>query len=346
MGRAMERGFLIERELEDTDIHHPKNAKRIRRNINRIKKLGQVDRRTVYNDVDVLKEVNPNIRSHPVKAYGYYMEHEVQPTDYLLVTERCAQTNLLSEEEVREINQLLDRQMYPDARELLMHDYTVRCEIANRRGNTRDKMTMIIEAMAEKRRIQFQYLVLDRRFNPIPKHDGRWYDVSCYRFQVDSEDVYLYGADADARCTKTFRVNCMHQIRIGSAAMEPAANYYGEGFGDKIYRMVNESVFHFDGKPIRLGIRVRYESYIMEVLYRMFHGRIDSVLIEDEQYEIVWVTTRKSIPLCRMLASYGDILQVVEPEDVIEDIQKHVALISKSYGMVLKSCSLTMKEAE
>ena len=54
MGRAMERGFLIERELEDTDIHHPKNAKRIRRNINRIKKLGQVDRRTVYNDVDVL----------------------------------------------------------------------------------------------------------------------------------------------------------------------------------------------------------------------------------------------------------------------------------------------------
>ena len=153
--------------------------------------------------------------------------------------------------------------------------------------------------MEHRKRICFQYRNVGAGFDEILRHGGKWYDVSCYRIQVDGNRIYMYVGDAEAKKAKTFRLEHLYRVFVSKEPMESPKLYYGNDPEKEIQRRVNESVFHFDGEPVRLRIIVQYEPFIMEMLLNLSHGRIQKMEDPEDGSKYVWFDTRRSEPLCR-----------------------------------------------
>ena len=282
---------------------------------------GKVHRTTVYHDIEVFQQITAEVVRYSARLRGYYFEHKDTPLDYLFLSERVAQSKLLTETDVERINELIDRQLYPDARELLKNGYMVRFNRMSPRGDVCYSMSVLITAIEQQKRVTFQYEIFDSHFNLIPKHDGQWYDISCYRFHVDGNAIYVYAGDALSQSRKTFRVEKMKDIAMREEGMEPVEKYYGSKSNEEINRQVNESAFHYNGDLITLSLAVHYKPFIMDVLWELSKGTAKTV--EDISPEIVRVEfdVRKSDPLIRELASYADLIRVDEPKDVADEIR-------------------------
>lgn len=331
MGRAQERLLQMEKELFNTDEHHVLKEAELQKRIDNALQCGVVDRRTIYSDIQVLQQLAVETIRYSVKLTGYYMEHDANPLDYLLFGERIAQSRIIDEADVERINHLVEKHMYPDARNLLKGGYTVRMNRMSSQGDISHSIGILITAMEQKKRIRFQYEVMDEHFQFIAKHDGFHYDVSCYRFLVDGNAIYLYAGDARAQKKKTFRIDRMKGIEISEEAMEPVEKYYGEKSSEEICRQVNESAFHFDGELINLSLIVQYRSFIMDVLWELSKGTAKTV--EDIEPGIIRVEfpIRKSQPLIRELVSYADLIRVDSPRDVAIEVRNLIYMAKCTY---------------
>ena len=333
MGKAQERVLQLEREIYRTDENHPLTEREFQERIDAAIRCGFVDRRTIYSDVDVLQPFCGDAIKYSARAGGYYMEHDVTPLDCLMLAERVGQYPVLGEAEIRRINDLIESRLYPDALSLVTGGIVVRYDRMAPRGDVCYTMRILISAMAERKRVCFQYEIFDLRFSLMPKHGGRWYDVSCYRFQFDDNTVYVYAGDAAAQQKKTFRIERMVRVFVSEETMEPAEKYYGSRSEEELRRQVNESAFHFDGEQVRLVLAVKYEPFIMEILWNLSRGTARTVEEIDEETIRVEFVTRKSDPLVRMLASYGDLIRVESPREVAEDIRNLLHLAKRTYGV-------------
>lgn len=333
MGRAQERIMQLRRELYDTDEFHVKDTNTLQEHIDKEIGCGHVDRRTTYSDIDVVKQFSPDPVRYSAQAGGYYMEHGITPIDFLMMVERVAQSEILDETEIDRINELIEMQLYPEARKKLKSGIAVRFDRMVPRGDVCYTMRVLISAMEERKRIRFQYEIFDRHFRLIPKHDGQWYDISSYRFHFDDNTVYVYAGDATAGKKKTFRVERMVGVFMSDETMEKAEKYYGKRSEEEIRRQVNESVLHFDGDPIRLVLAVTYEPFIMEELWRMSRGTAKTTAEIDENTIRVEFDTRRGEPLFRMLASYADLIKVESPREVAEDIRNLLRSAKRTYGL-------------
>ena len=332
MGSGQDRILAYEKRLNDTDEKHPINERQLQQ-INEELGLDECERRTVYRDVQMIQKHNPEIVRHTMKQRGYYKRHVVSPADCVLTVAQIEQSPWFSEEEVREINALIREHAYPMARECLRRQITVGFDQTQRRGNVRENMSVVLSAMEQRKRICFQYRNVGAGFDEILRHGGKWYDVSCYRIQVDGNRIYMYVGDAEAKKAKTFRLEHLYRVYISKEPMESPKLYYGNDPEKEIQRRVNESVFHFDGEPVRLRIIVQYEPFIMEMLLNLSHGRIQKMEDLEDGSKYVWFDTRRSEPLCRVLVSYADYLRVIEPDEVVADIRKLLSSANRIYDM-------------
>ena len=333
MGRAQERILQMQRELYDTDENHVKNTNMLQARIDEALGCGFVDRRTTYSDIDIVQQFSTERIRYSAQAGGYYMEHGITPMDFLMMTERVAQSEVLDETEIERINELIALQLYPEAKKKLKRGFSVRFDRMTPRGDVYFNMHVMLTAMEEHRRIRFQYEIFDRHFRLVPKHDGQWYDISCYRFHFDSNAVYLYAGDAAAGKKKTFRVERMVGVFMSNEITEKAEKYYGNCSEEEIHRQVNESVLHFDGDPIQLVLAVTYKPFIMEELWKMSRGTAKTTAEIDENTIRVEFDVRKGEPLVRMLASYADLIRVESPEEVAEDIRNLLHSAKRTYGI-------------
>lgn len=321
MGKSQERLLQMEQELYITDEHHVLNSNELQERIDDAIHCGKVHRTTVYHDIEVFQQITAEVVRYSARLRGYFFEHKDTPLDYLFLSERVAQSRILTETDIERINELIDRQLYPDARELLKSGYMVRFNRMSPRGDVCYSMSVLITAIEQQKRVTFQYEIFDSHFNLIPKHDGQWYDISCYRFHVDGNSIYIYAGDTLSQSRKTFRVEKMRNISLNEEGMEPMEKYYGSKSNEEISRQVNESAFHFNGELTTLRLIVKYEPFIMDVLWELSKGTAKTV--EDISPGVIRVefAVRKSDPLIRKLVSYVDLIRVDEPKDVADEIR-------------------------
>ena len=331
MGKAQERILQMQHELYFTDEHHTLNEKDLQKRIDKSIRCGLVDRRTVYNDIQILQQYGEEDLEYSEQNHGYYQEHDITPVDFLLMLERVAQSRLLDENDKNRVNGLIEKRLYPDAQELVKRGIAVRHKRMLARGNVNSTLSVLIAAMEKQRRIRFQYEIFDPYFRLVPKHNGQWYNVSCYCFQVDGNAIYVYAGDAEAKKGKTFRVERMVKVAMDESKIEPAEKYYGKQSDCEIRKQVNESVYHFNGESIKLSLAVRYEPFIMEVLWDLSRGTARTVADIAPNTIRVEFCARKSQPLFRVLASYADYIKVESPEEVVEDIRSLIATAKQAY---------------
>ena len=173
------------------------------------------DRKTVYNDIETLREFGMDVLQTKGSNSGYYIgSRKFELPELKLLVDAVQASKFISrkksEELIRKLESLASEH---DARQLQRNVF-----IYNRPKTGNETIYYNVDkihtAILENRQIQCQYAEWTVKKELIPKKNGAVYTVSPWSLTWDDANYYLIAYDEASDCMKHYRVDKMQRTRV------------------------------------------------------------------------------------------------------------------------------------
>ena len=205
--------YIMKMLLEKTDEKYTMSAADID------KALGDygmsADRKTVYNDIETLREFGMDVLQTKGSNSGYYIgSRKFELPELKLLVDAVQASKFISrktsEELIRKLESLASEH---EARQLQRNVF-----IYNRPKTGNETIYYNVDkihtAILENRQIQYQYAEWTVKKELIPKKNGAVYTVSPWSLTWDDANYYLIAYDEASDCMKHYRVDKMQRTRV------------------------------------------------------------------------------------------------------------------------------------
>lgn len=316
--------YLYKILSEQTDDSHMLTSSEI---INELAKYGiSTERKTIYNDVNALREFGVDILSGRGSHSGYQMvNRDFQLAELSLLANAVSSSKFLTKKKSRELLKKIGTLTSKyEGQQLRREVY-----IANRPKSVNEmiyyNVDTIHKALAEKKRISFRMFDYDMR-KKIKFRDGTRY-CSPYAMTWNEERYYLVGYYDKRDAITNFRVDRMADVKIiNEPIKKPPAD-----FDVSEYLASAFSMFSGESEEVRLRLD---RSLVNPVLDR-FGQSVSIYQQDDEHFDIVVkIKTQQPEPFFGWLFKFGNLAQIIEPvhlrekylkmlRDVADNIEKN-----------------------
>lgn len=205
--------YIMRMLLEKTDEKYTMSAADIDK---ALRDYGMsADRKTVYNDIETLREFGMDVLQTKGSSSGYYIgSRKFELPELKLLVDAVQASKFISrrksEELIRKLESLASEH---DARQLQRNVF-----IYNRPKTGNETIYYNVDkihtAILENRQIQYQYAEWTVKKELIPKKNGAVYTVSPWSLTWDDANYYLIAYDEAADCMKHYRVDKMQRTRV------------------------------------------------------------------------------------------------------------------------------------
>lgn len=266
--------LLVMKELlEKTDENHPLSMPDL---ILMLSENGiSAERKSIYHDIEVLREFGIDIENRREKPAGYYVanrDFELPELKILVDAVQCTRfiTKKKSDELIRKLENLasksqavqLQRQVFIVNRNKVMNE------------NIYYSVDQIHTAISQNAKIRFQYFEWTVAKKTRLRREGMFYEISPWALTWDDENYYMIGYDRMGECIKHYRVDKMINLEVMKRSREGKelfARFDLVSYSQKVFGMfggdesfiitVRVSVSRqFFGWLFALGDRVRIEG--------------------------------------------------------------------------------------
>lgn len=315
--------YLMRALMENTDENHPMTVAEM---IDCLAKNDiAAERKSVYDDLEALRQFGLDIVQTKSKTTGYYigsrdfelpelklLVDSVQSSKFITRKKTLALIKKIEALASRHDAQLLQRQVYVQNRVKTMNEsvyYNV------------DELSAAISADRQIRFRYYEYTVSkQRRF----KRDGDYYRISPYALMCDNENYYLLGYDPDLVILKHFRVDKMSDISV-SAEHREGKNAF-DAVNMSAYTKMVFGMFSGEKRPVKL----RFASHLAGAVIDRF-GK-DIILVNDgEEHFTFTVTVEISPQFMAWVFGFGDCAEILAPEGVRELMKKSLQTVLNMY---------------
>lgn len=287
--------YLMSILLDDTDREHMLNADDL---------CGLLDqrynvtcsRKTIYRDVDRLREYGLKIGQVKGSSPGYYIEkRDFELAELKLLVDAVQSSKFItvtkSDDLIRKLGKLTSRD---NAKQLNRQIY-----IYNRpkTGNETiyQNVDAIHQAINENKQISFAYCEWTIKKELKPRKNGEKYQVSPWCLTWDDENYYLVAYDAAANKIKHYRVDKMEKIKLIPARREGKEQFRGfdlAAFAKKTFGMYggeDEKVTLYCENHLAGVVIDRFGKDIMMIPKDDGHFRV-SVMVSVSSQFFGWIT--------------------------------------------------------
>lgn len=206
--------YLLKLLKERSDEAHPVSTQDM------IRYLAEQDiraeRKTIYADIEVLREFGYDIiLNHAKKGGGYYLaEREFELPELKLLVDLVQSSKFITLKKSREfIKKLESFASIHEARQLQRQVFVV-----NRVKNENESIYYLVDeiyrAIDTGCMIAFQYLEVTADKKERLKRGGKTYEVSPWALTWNDDCYYLIAYDHEAKIIKHYRVDRMHRITL------------------------------------------------------------------------------------------------------------------------------------
>lgn len=306
-----------------SDKNHPRTMSEI---IKALKDQGiDCERKTIYSDIDALKEFGYKIKN---KGYKYYLEEQglnVEQLRFLLDATQSAA--FLTTEQTEEISSALEELAGEHKTELVSDQVLFFEKVKHSNAEVLDTVRLINHAVELDCKVSFKYFSTgldgERKFrkdgaryteNPICLvfNDGLYYLI-CYNEKYD--DMVIYRVD---------RISDMH-IERGKPIKHTDKD--GQIYGDNVKdRLTAFGMWHSEVKSVKLLVHNRY----VEEMYDKF-GRDIYVRPYDKDHFTFTEKISVSDVFFGWVASFGTNIKILEPQDVRDKYLQKIKEIYENY---------------
>ena len=199
-----------------------------------------------------------------------------------------------------------------------------RYDITADRKSSYDMVDAIHNAIAEKKKIQFQYYQWNVKKEMELRRDGAWYHISPWGLSWDDENYYLVGFDSDAGEIRHYRVDKMLHIQMSDEPREGKEHFMKLDMAD----YAKKSFGMFGGKEQTVKLLV--DNSLAGVIIDRF-GKEVMMIPADQENFTVNVTVMVSSVFLGWVFSLGERVKILGPEEVAEKMREEGERLVRQY---------------
>lgn len=284
------------------------------------------DRKSIYNDLRDLSVFGIEVEGEPIgNRYHYHVTtRSFELPELKLLVDAIQSSKFITEKKsyalIKKLETLaskydaqkLQRQVYVSGRIKTMNEsiyYTV---------------DAIHNAISENKKIKFQYFQWNAKKEMELRHNGAWYHISPWGLSWDDENYYLVGYDTDAGMIKHYRVDKMLHIKISDESREGKEHFKKLDMAD--YAKKSFGMFGGKEQTVKLSVHNKLAGVIIDRF-----GKDVMMIPADEEHFNVNVDVRVSRQFLGWVFSLGSDIQIVGPDDVVEQMRKEIARSVEQY---------------
>ncbi len=309
--------------LRETDENHALTLRQIRERLE--ENDVTVDRKTLYEDFNVLEEMGLGIQMNREGNEYYYrvVSKPFELAELKLLVDAIQSSKFITAKKSRQlIGKLTDFTSSYEARQL-DRQVIVAGRVKTLNEGIYYNVDIIHAAISDNLQIAFCYLQWNKKKQLVPRKNSL-YQVSPWALTWDGGNYYLIAFDEAAGIIKNYRVDKMDQTRLLKIPR----------LGKSVFKKIDMAVYTkenfgmFNGKETFVTLRFRNE--LVGVMIDRF-GQEIPIRTTDADHLETTVSVAVSGMFFGWIAGLGNDIEIVRPEEVREQYCKRMSEIISAY---------------
>ena len=178
---------------------------------------------------------------------------------------------------------------------------------------------LILQAISQHRKIQFQYTFIDTDGKKKPRRSGALYVVNPYAL-VYRDGFYYLICNYDGKENLSFyRIDRMQDLEISQQTIKSLSDLLGRQASQKLSEYVNHSQYNFAGEEIEVKLEI--PTFMREEILDTYGQDVPFRLSEEpeKRYEI-YIHVQDSPGLYYWLLQHADHVKVLSPASVRDEL--------------------------
>lgn len=315
--------YLLKTLLELSDESHPLTISDI---IRHLSLYGiSAERKSIYSDIEMLKEYGLDIIAVKSKSYGYYVaSREFELPELKLLVDAVQSSKFItrkkSEELIKKIESLAGKHQAAKLQRQVF--------VANRIKTMNESIYYTVDyihtAISENSKISFKYFDWTSSKEKVLRHDGKDYVISPWALTWDDENYYLVAFDSETQMIRHYRVDKITNIKVLDEKREGE-----ESFSEFDMALYSKSVFGMFGGKAEYVSLLCHES-LAGVIIDRFGTDIVFIKHDNEHFEIN-VSVVLSPQFYSWVFGFGDKISIISPQKAKDEFVKLLTDVKKLY---------------
>lgn len=316
--------YLIKILTEMTDEKHSLTMPQI---ITELKRYNiTAERKSLYTDIETIRELGMDVDLiKDGRNYYYSMRtKQFELAELKLLVDAIQSSKFITKRKSDELIKKLERYVSKYEASRLNRQVVVSGRVKTMNESIYYNVDGIHDAIADNKKISFQYYMWDMNKELVPRKNGESYIVSPWALLWDDENYYLVAYDEENQIIKHYRVDKMKRIktledkREGEEAFKKIkiAQYQERNFG------------MYAGDDSRVVLKVK--NNMIGVIIDRF-GKDIPVITMGEEYFQTTVSVAMSGQFLGWLFALGDSVQIISPASAVDKMREHITKVGNLY---------------
>ncbi|MBQ2252723.1 MAG: WYL domain-containing protein [Clostridia bacterium] len=323
-GQKIKLFSLLEILWEQTDEEHPLTLSEL---ISALEARGiSAERKSLYSDFEALDELGFSVECVRDRTVAYYLaSRPFELVELKLLVDAVQSSKFITEKKSAQLISKLESLVSRHEAKTLAREVHVAGRIKAMNESIYYSVDEIQRAIAQNRKISFQYFSWDTEKQRVLRRDGAHYVVSPYLLLWDDENYYLVGFEEEKQKILHFRVDKMLRIELCEEERDGKAEF--EKLDPTLY---TRRVFSMYGGKEEY-VTLRLSNALVGVILDRF-GREVPLMRDGKEHFTVTVPVHVSPQFFGWLASLGADARVLAPKDVHADYTAYLKAALEAQG--------------
>lgn len=317
----------------ETDEDHPITSAQL---VERLSEQGiECERKSVLRDISALIDCNYDIIRCANNKQGFYMaSHHFEDWELKVLLDAVMGAKFLTEQNSLVLKEKLYALGSRDFRRTLEAVTPVPTNTRFGDPTTKNHIDILLRAVRREKMVAFRYTHLGPDCRPHLHRDGHVYQVSPYAMFWRDDKYYLicnYAEDdPQEKPLRFFRLDRIQDLEMLEKRALSIRTLLGADARQRLQEFALSTVNHFSGSPVSLCLRCRQN--MVDILMDDFGPKL-VVVQESDGKLLVTLPTSESEGLYRWLMQYSNMVELVTPVHIRDELKNRLMDAARQYGL-------------
>ena len=304
--------YLMRILLTQTDEAHTLSVGDL---ISRLAELGvNVERKTIYDDIETLRQFDMDIEKEKTKPYGYYVaSRDFEMPELKLLADAVQSSKFITEKKSRSLIKKLEglASVYDAGK--LRRQVFIQNRVKSMNESIYYSVDALHESITEGKQISFKYYDYNIHKERVFRRDGAVYTASPVALTWNEENYYLIAQLDEREGLTHFRVDRMSSVRqldISRDGGVPSFNL--ADYSKKVFGMFGGEV---------TDVRLRVGNHLVGAFIDRF-GKDVIMAPDGDAHFTVNISVALSPIFYGWLFQFGELCEVLSPQDLKDDLKR------------------------
>lgn len=316
--------YLAKIMLEKTDEEHYITMPEIKEQLARYDVTAE--RKSIYNDLRDLEKLGIEVEGEPIgKGYHYHVvNHQFELPELKLLVDAIQSSKFITVRKSNDLIRKLEGFVSEYEAKQLQRQVYVSGRIKTMNESIYYNVDAIHNAIAENKKIRFQYYKWNVKKETELRHGGAYYHISPWGLSWDDENYYLVGYDSLAGKIKHYRVDKMLHISMSDDKREGEQHF--KKLDMAVYAKKSFGMFGGEESTVKLLMSNDLAGVIIDRF-----GKDVMMIPKDQEHFTVNVDVQVSDQFISWVFALGEGAKIIGPKLVLEKVETYIKRLNRQY---------------